>query len=274
VSVFDLLRRPRYEVFPLEGIEDAVAEHVPVDVAMTVTSSPRRGIEATVRLAEELSRRGYGVVPHVAARLVRDRGHLRELVQRLRSAGVRELLVIGGDVDQPGEYASSAELLGAMRDLGDPFDRIGIAGYPESHPFISDEATIAAMFAKAPFAAYVVSQLCLDPGVIAAWIARVRARGIALPIYVGIPGVVPRRKLLRISARIGVGESTRFLRRHGNVLGRLLLRGSVGPGYLVDGLAGHGADVAAFHVYTFNELEATERWRRQTLERLERAAAA
>jgi methylenetetrahydrofolate reductase (NADPH) len=272
--VNELLRRPRYEVFPLEGIEDEVGEHVPRDVKMTVTSSPKRGIEATLRLSEELATRGFDVGPHLATRLVADTGHLSDIVERLRAVGVREVLVIGGDVRQPiGRFASSAELLAALDDLGHPFDEIGIAGYPESHPFISDEGTIQAMFDKAPFATYVVSQLCLDPRVIAGWIRAVRKRGVTLPIYVGIPGVIPRRKLLRISTRIGVGESTRFLRKHGNVIGRLLLRGNMGPGYLVDGLARLDTHVAALHVYTFNELAETERWRQERLAHLDRLAA-
>ena len=275
MALSELLRQPRYEVFPVAGIEDEVAAYVPRDVRMTISSSPTRGIEATLRLAEELSRRGFDVVPHLAARLVVDRGHLRSILQRLRTARVHDVLVIGGDVPQPvGTFASSAELLATMEELGHAFDAVGIAGYPESHPTISDEATIAAMFDKAPFATYVVSQLCLDPGVIAGWIRAVRERGVSLPVYVGIPGVVPRRKLLRISARIGVGESTRFLRKHGGALGRLLLRGSVGPGYLVDGLARREADVAGFHVYTFNELAETERWRRETLACVGHRAAA
>jgi methylenetetrahydrofolate reductase (NADPH) len=263
-----LLARPRYEVFPLEGIEDEVAAHVPTDVKMTVTSSPRRGIEPTLRLAEELARRGFDVAPHLSARSVSDRAHLREILDRLGGIGVRDVLVIGGDVDEPSEFASAAELLTAMSELGHPFDEIGIAGYPESHPFISDEATIQAMFDKEPFATYVVSQLCLDARVIASWITRVRARGVGLPIYVGIPGVVPRRKLLRIATKIGVGESTRFVRKYGGMLGRLLLRGSVGPAHLLDGLASHAGAIAGFHVYTFNELRDTERWRREALARL------
>ena len=44
-----LLARPRYEVFPAEGIEQEVAEHVPTSVKLTVTSSPARGLEATWR---------------------------------------------------------------------------------------------------------------------------------------------------------------------------------------------------------------------------------
>ena len=161
-----------------------------------------------------------------------------------------------------------------MAHLEHHVDQIGISGYPESHPFISDETTIQTMFDKAPHASYIVSQLCLDPGVIAWWIGAVRERGVALPIYVGVPGVAPRRKLLRISTKIGVGDSARYLRKQGGVLARLLLRGSVGPGYLVEGLSPELARIAGFHVYTFNELRETERWRQEALERLSRSAAA
>jgi len=270
-----LLRRPRYEVFPLPGIEDELVQHVPTEVKVTVTSSPRRGLEATLRLAEEVARRGFAVVPHVAARLVADEEHLRELVDRLQEIGVREIFVIAGDVQAPaGKFAGAYDLLVAIAHLEHHLDEIGISGYPESHPFISDETTIQTMFDKAPHASYIVSQLCLDPGVITWWIGAVRERGVALPIHVGVPGVTPRRKLLQISRRIGVGESARFLRKQGGVLTRLLLRGSVGPGYLVEGVGPQIGEIAGFHVYTFNELRGTERWRRETLERLGRPAAA
>jgi len=274
-ALAELLRRPRYEVFPLPGIEDELVQHVPIDVKVTVTSSPRRGLEATLRLAEEVARRGFAVVPHVAARLVADEGHLSEIVERLAKIDVREIFVIAGDAQAPaGKFAGAYDLLAAMAHLEHHVDQIGISGYPESHPFISDETTIQTMFDKAPHASYIVSQLCLDPGVIAWWIGAVRERGVALPIYVGVPGVAPRRKLLRISTKIGVGDSARYLRKQGGVLARLLLRGSVGPGYLVEGLSPELARIAGFHVYTFNELRETERWRQEALERLSRSAAA
>ena len=59
-----------------------------------------------------------------------------------------------------------------MGPLRDRFDEIGITGYPESHHLISDEETIQAMFAKAPMATCIISQICFDADVIAAWIAR------------------------------------------------------------------------------------------------------
>jgi methylenetetrahydrofolate reductase (NADPH) len=204
-----------------------------------------------------------------------DEEHLREILARLREIGVEEIFVIAGDASAPaGRFAGAHELLVAMAGLQHGIERIGISGYPESHPFISDETTIQTMFDKAPHASYIVSQLCLDPGVIAWWIGAVRDRGVTLPIYVGVPGVAPRRKLVRIATKIGVGDSARYLRKQGGVLARLLLRGSIGPDYLLGGLTAEIGRIAGFHVYTFNELRETERWRQETLERLARPVAA
>ena len=277
--MLELLKRPRYEVFPVPGIEDAVAENVPGDVTMTVTSSPRRGVDATLALSGELAKRGFDVVPHVAARQVRDEGHLREILARVRELGIRETLVIAGDADEPaGRFASSHDLLVALAGIGHPFEAIGVAGYPEGHPFLDGEAPIQALADKEQLASHVITQLCLDPRPIADWIAVVRERGIELPVVVGIPGVTPRAKLLRIATRIGVGESARFARKHGNLLARLFLRGRFGPSYLVEGLESDprvaNMGIAGFHVYTFNELQETERWRQGVLERIGETAAA
>src|SRR5215218_8257968 len=173
-TLTDLLRRSRFEILPLDGIEDEVLEHLGTDVKVTVTASPRKGLEATLDLSERLARAGYPVVPHLSARLVRDRAHLEESVARLTAAGVREIFVPAGDAAEPGAFPGAVDLLTAMGPLRERFDEIGITGYPESHHLISDEETIQAMFAKAPMATCIISQLCFDPDVIAAWIRQVR----------------------------------------------------------------------------------------------------
>ena len=266
-----LLRRPRFEVLPLDGIEEQVRAHLGTDVRVTVTASPRRGLEATLALSERLAAAGYPVVPHLSARLVRDRSHLEEVLDRLHAAGVRELFVPAGDAAEPGEFHSAADLLAAMGERRARFAEIGITGYPESHHVIPDEETISAMFAKAPMATCIISQICFDPDVIAAWVRAVRARGTHLPIWVGVPGSVEYAKLVRMSMKIGLGESARFLRHHRSWLSRLMTR-AFKPDPLVHGLAPLYADpaagIAGFHLYTFNEVERTERWRRRTLERL------
>ena len=113
--------------------------------------------------------------------------------------------------------------------------QIGITGYPESHPLIDDETTIAAMFEKARHATYIASQICFDSRVTVAWIDNVWTRGTRLPILVGIPGVVPRAKLLRVSTRIGIGESLRYLRKHGDFVTRFLRPGGFSPDRLIEG---------------------------------------
>lgn len=268
------LQRPRYEILPFDGVEDEVFAHLPPGSKVTLTASPTKGLEATLAVAEALAPRGYAVVPHLSARLVRDRSHLEEMVARLRAAGVDEIFVIAGDARrQAGEFAGAAELLEAIDGLREAFADIGISGYPESHHFISDETTIEAMFAKEPMATYIVSQMCFDADVIAAWVKRVRDRGTDLPIWIGVPGAVETRKLLRISLRIGLGQSARFLRAQHGLIRRFLTPRRYTPTDLLEELTPTFADpearVGGIHVYTFNELEQTETWRRQLVDRLQ-----
>jgi methylenetetrahydrofolate reductase (NADPH) len=276
-AVADLLRRPRFEVLPLDGIEDEVREHLGPDVTVTVTASPRKGIEATLDLSERLARAGHPVVPHLSARLVRDRAHLDEIVARLHACGIRELFVPAGDAEEPGEFHGAVDLLTAMGAAREGFDEIGITGYPESHHLISDEETIQAMFAKAPMATCIISQICFDPAVIEGWIREVRRRGVTLPVWVGMPGCVDHAKLVRITMKIGLGESARFLAHHRGWISRLMTR-RFRPDRLLDGLGPVAADpaarVAGVHLYTFNEVERTERWRRSVLARAEENSAA
>jgi methylenetetrahydrofolate reductase (NADPH) len=267
------LRRPRYEILPLGGVADEVFAHLPAGSKVTLTASPAKGLDATLELAEALAARDYEVVPHLAARQVRDRAHLDEIVQRLRAAGVREVFVIAGDTRrQAGEFAGAADLLAAMGELRESFADIGITGYPESHHFISDETTIEAMFAKEPMATYIVSQICFDAEVIAGWVRRVRDRGTLLPIWIGVVGAVESRRLLRTSLRIGLGRSVRFLRAQHGLIRRFLSPRVYTPTGLLEQLTDTFADpqarVGGIHVYTFNELEETETWRRQLVDRL------
>jgi methylenetetrahydrofolate reductase (NADPH) len=244
---------------------------VPKTIKVTVTASPKLGLDATLRVTERLAGHGVTVVPHLSARLVRDEAHLQELLDRLLAAEVREVFVPAGDAQRPGRFPSAAELLTAMGDRRASFAQIGITGYPESHHLISDEATIEAMFDKAPMATYMVSQICFDAETIRTWIARVRARGTGLPIWIGLPGSIDQARLVRISMKIGLGASARFLRTHRGWLPRLLTR-TFTPDALIEALAAVCTDpvlnVGGFHLYTFNELERTERWRRETIDRL------
>ncbi|HXY42879.1 MAG TPA: methylenetetrahydrofolate reductase [Acidimicrobiales bacterium] len=272
----------RYEVIPTASIEDAVLEFVPRDVTVAVTASPTKGLETTLELAEHLRRAGYDVVPHVSARLVRDDAHLAEIVARLHELGIGDIFVPAGDADPPvGKFESSLSLLEALHGISEaterPLPRMGITGYPESHPKIGDDVTIQAMWDKRRYASYIVSNMCFDAATLKAWVHRVRARGVALPLRVGIAGPVDRTKLVSMASKIGVADSVRYLRSNSSTVLRLNAPGGYVPDRLLQKvgpmLADPASKVEGLHVFTFNQVRETELWRRELLERLAVAAA-
>jgi methylenetetrahydrofolate reductase (NADPH) len=115
--------------------------------------------------------------------------------------------------------------------------------------------------------------MCFDADALVAWLRELRAEGITLPVLVGIPGEVERRRLLEISMRIGVGSSLSFLRKQRGW--RQLISRSSPADRLVDALAGVIGDpelgVVGFHYFTFNQLRETWNWDREKRERCELA---
>jgi methylenetetrahydrofolate reductase (NADPH) len=220
-----LLRHARYEVLPTPSTEDKVLAALPTDRVVTVTASPGKGLEATFALAEQLTLSGYQVVPHLAARMISGRSELAEICDRLVSRGISSVFVPGGDADAAGDYPDALSLLEDLTQLGSPFAQVGITGYPESHPTIHDDLTIQSMWDKRRYATQVVSNLTFDPSVIGTWLGRMRARGITMPLLLGMPGPIERTKLLAMATKIGVGESTRFLAKHKGTFARLAAPG-------------------------------------------------
>ena len=267
-----LLARPRYEVFPSRGTEQAVADWVPAGMTVTVTASPVKGLDPTIELTERLAARGYRVVPHLAARSVAGDAHLADIVIRLKACGVDDVFVPGGDAPHPaGPFDSALPLLERLAEMGSPFGRIGITGYPESHPKIHDDITIQAMWDKRRYASYIVSNVCFDAARLGRWIQRIRARGVRLPLYVGLAGPAERTRLLRMAAVAGASESARFITRHPGWILRFWVPGGYSPDRLLDRAAGvltaPEAGVAGLHLFTFNQVQRAEQWRRAALER-------
>jgi methylenetetrahydrofolate reductase (NADPH) len=271
-TITRLLQHARYEVLPTATTEDKVLAHVPRELAVTVTASPSKGLEATLDLTERLVGHGYVAVPHLAARMIHGRVELAEICARLAGKGVTRIFVPGGDAEVDGTYPDALSLLEDLAGLGHPFSQVGITGYPESHPTIHDDLTIQSMWDKRRYATHIVSNLTFDPGVIRSWVRRMRSRGITMPLLVGLPGPVERGKLLAMATKIGVGESTRFLVKHKGTFARLAAPGGfTGERFLekcAPALGEPGALVEGLHVFTFNQIAETEAWRTGLLERL------
>lgn len=259
-----ILEGARYEILPFVGVPERAAAELPPGSVVTVTCSPKHGVDRTVAATETLRANGLGVVPHLAASCVRDRAHLREICHRLAAAGVDDAFVIGGDGQTgDGQYPSALHLLDDLRAIDGCPARLGVAGYPEGHPGISPEQLQGALHAKADLASYVVTQMCFDAGTIATWVTGTRESGCDLPVVLGAPGAVARRKLIEMSARIGVGTSARFLSKNLHSVGKLLARRTFDPGDLLTTVAADPdmADaVSGVHLFTFNQIAETAAW--------------
>ena len=273
VALAAALQAPTFELVPLRGAFERAAAALPAGATVAITASPAKGLDATLDLAERLRAAGFRPVPHLSARQVRDREHLADLLARFEAIDVRRVFVVGGDAKEPGDYPDGLSLLRAMAERGHPFSELGIPCYPEGHAFIADRVLLEALRAKAPFASYMTTQMCFDPGAIARWIAARRAEGLALPIHLGVPGVAEPGRLLAIASRIGVADTHRFLVKNTRFIARLLRSGGF---YRPDGLlqalapviADEAAGVVDLHMYTFNAVAEFEVWRRRYLERL------
>lgn len=273
-AVAALLDAPRYELVPLPKARGA-ARHLPPGATVTVTSSPSRGPAATLELAETLAAEGFHAVPHLAARQVRAEDELARAVDRLAGAGVRDVFVVGGDTREvAGPYPDGLALLRALDRLGRPFEQVGVPSYPEGHHTIPSGRLWEDLAAKQDLATYTVTQLCFDADAICEFTAEAERRGIRLPVRVGVPGAVDLGRLLRISLRVGVGESLRFARSNVPAATRLLRPRGYRPDALLRRLADRVSegrcDVAGLHIYTFNQVAPTVAW----LQQVRRRAAA
>ena len=264
--VSDVVFEPRYEVLPFGTVEEQAAQ-AGEPLRLTVTTSPKHGIDRSLDLAVRLRALGHNVTLHVAARMVRAESHLDEILERALGAGIDDFLVIGGDAPDPlGPFTDAGELLDVLHRRSRRPERIGIGGYPEGHPLVSTPILEAALAHKARVADYIVTQLCFDAKALLTWIDRLRGQGIELPVYIGAVGPVERRRLLEISTKIGVGPSLRFLRnQHG--LTTLFRSPVYTAAAFYDDVAPQLDDsrwgIVGFHFFTFNDLLGTRRWQEE-----------
>ncbi|WP_051707603.1 MULTISPECIES: methylenetetrahydrofolate reductase [unclassified Streptomyces] len=262
-----LLHDATVEIVPLKGAREQILA-TDQDATVAVTCSPRFGLERTLEHCAVAAGAGRRVVPHLAARMVADRPALRDFVRRVADLGVTDLYVIGGDAATPlGRYRDSAELLDDLSSMEHPFTRIGVGCYPEGHPHIDDDRLWEALLRKQDTATYMVSQLCFDAVTLTSWLARARARGVALPLRVGIAGPLKLARLTELSLRIGVGQSLRFLTKQRGLIGNVLMGRTYDPAPLVRAVlaaepATPEAGIEGLHVFTFNQMPGFQSWLR------------
>jgi methylenetetrahydrofolate reductase (NADPH) len=241
---------------------------VPPRIGIYSSNPPRGSHVQLAAIAADIRAAGFEPVPHIAARTYENAADLDDFLARIRGdAGAEEVLVIAGDRDAPaGPYADAQAVLesGLLQRHG--IRRIGISGYPDGHPKIGEEELWRALQAKLAVArrddltVHIVTQFCLEAERILAWLHLVRARGVDVPVRIGLAGPTSMRSLMRFALRCGVRASLKGMFNPK----AMQLMGDTAPDDIIAALADSG-DMAALgevslHFYSFGGLVNTGRW--------------
>jgi methylenetetrahydrofolate reductase (NADPH) len=267
--IADFMRPASFEATrPSDAELDGLAAVAASGTRIYVSALPSRPPEDQIALARRLHARGFEPVPHLAARNFATANALDHYLARLtEEAGVRCLLVIGGDRDEPaGDFHHAIEVIESGLPQSRGIREIGIAGYPEGHPRVAPIEIGRALAAKIESAAatglavHIVTQFGFSAEPIVTWIARLRDSGIEQPVRIGIAGPASVATLLRYAAICGVRASARALARNAGLAKHLF--GTTAPDAIIRSLA-HNADrlgAVAPHFFTFGGLAAAARW--------------
>ena len=279
-SVAELLRDYSVEANPNQSkVVDAAADRLEPLTEVFLPWIPGADPMETVAAAAKLKRAGLMPVPHIGARHIESASQLEQLAARLvEAAGVDRVLIIGGDRTVPaGPYDSSLQIMQTDVFQKSGIARIAVAGFPEGNRDISDNALDQALVEKANFARAgglqlsVVTQFCFEAQPIIAWLGKIRARGIDVPVRIGIAGPASLITLVRYAVRCGIGNSLHAL-THNPVFARLLVE--KGPEPIIRGIAdldGSRSEkagdsqslplgIAGLHFYVFGGFDKTVDW--------------
>jgi len=271
-GVIKLLQGFSIELNPSDGRTlQAAAERLDRGTEVSLAWIPGANPMEMITPAESLKRAGHIPIPHVAARHAESRAQMQRLAGELANAGVERILIIGGDRATPaGPFDGSLSVMqaGIFQQAG--ISRIAVGGFPEGNPYIPEKILNEALDAKVGFARQmgiqlsIITQFCFKPEPVIAWVRGIRARGIDIPIRVGLAGPAGLLTLIRYAARCGIGNSVRVLTENPAFAKILVERG---PEPIIQGLAasmqeGDGAlpGIAGLHFYIFGGFRKTMEW--------------
>ena len=239
---------------------------------VTITFLPGDNYRHNVDTAAALRRAGYNPVPHIAAREMATREALDDFLARARGeAEVSRVLLIAGDAALArGPFRSSFDICKSGLIEARGISSVSVAGHPEGHPYLADASAFTALQAwrdwrrATKIHVDVLTQFCFESAPILGWIGQLDARGIDLPVIVGLAGPATPATLMKFALRCGVGNSMRSLRGQIGRFGRLLT--DTGPDDVLRGLRaappGATASIAGFHFFPFGGLRKTAEWLR------------
>jgi methylenetetrahydrofolate reductase (NADPH) len=235
-----------------------------------VAHVPGTPIDSVVALALRFKQAGLRPVPHIIARKLSSQAELEQALGQLRAGGIDQALCIAGDIAvDDNAFDSSLAVLqtGLFGKYG--FSEIGIAAHPEGSKAIGESRVAEALagkveFAKtAPFKVRFVTQFGFDAQAFIDWERETSARGIDLPMHVGVAGPASFKQLAKFAVVCGVGASARMLANRTGAMADLLR--TKAPDDMILAFARHraaypGSRIYCPHFFAFGGVAKSARW--------------
>jgi len=252
----------------VEALENA-AHLIPQGTLISVTFLPGAEFEDRARAAAAIQRLGFKPVPHLSARRLLDPADLRKYLDMLKEViDLKHVFVIAGDPAEPlGTFEDALAVIdsGILKEYG--IEHVGISGYPEGHPDITNEKLAKALTDKVASIKRqgmdysIMTQFGFDADPVLDWLKQIRAEGVDGPVRIGVAGPASIKTLLRFAVRCGVGTSAKVVAKYGLSITSLI--GSAGPDPVIADLvpqlgAEHGQ--VHLHFYPFGGLVKTNDW--------------
>jgi methylenetetrahydrofolate reductase (NADPH) len=269
--IAEFVRGYSIEITPHDSEKlDAIRAELQPGTAVYVAHPPGVPIDDIITLAGRVQKLGLAATPHIIARKLESRDQLERALARCQEFGIHNALCVAGDItaDKPA-FDSSLEVLqtGLFSKYG--FRDVGVAGHPEGSKAIGEARLEQALQGKAAFAAtadfnvYFATQFGFDPQAFTDWEALTTAKGIKMPIHVGMPGPASLRQLAKFAMLCGVGASMRMLTSRTGAMANLL--STQAPDEMVTAIARHrGANpqsrLQKIHFFAFGGVVKTARW--------------
>ena len=220
-----------------------------------------------ISTAKEIANLGFIPVPHIAARQIKDKESLADLIKAYKNeSGVSEaLLIAGSNKNVYGKFESSLQLINTGL-FDSNFKRIYFAGHPEGNKDIeassvtlNDSLSLKGNFSNITDAEVVLTtQFCFDDQKVIDWANQLVIDGINLPVHIGVAGPTKLSNLMKYLIDCGVGPSIKIL--EDNLLGVGKLLSNYSPSIFLDSLASQislsaNTNIKKVHFYPFGGIK-------------------
>jgi len=248
----------------------ALAHRLPVGTEVFLNLFPKDELEQQLEICRQIRALGWTPIPHLAARRARSTADVPRILDRFTSdAGVRDFLIIAGDLEEPADdIRDSLDFIREIRSNDFGIRRIEISGYPEGHPLISDQELSESqqekihLLRELGIEPVVVTQFSFEPDAIIRYCNNLHSRYPDLQLKIGLPGPAKLTTLIRFAQRCGVRSSMKKIKAL-PVSTSLQLLQRVSPVKQAEAIGKYRVEQnenVTVHLFTFGGLEASLDW--------------